>query len=227
RVRAAGAQAAAARAQIAVAEEDVRFLETRRDKAVVRAPFDGTVAERFIGEGEVVGEMQKVLFRLVDNRLLDLTVIVPSADLARVRPGQEVTFTTDALPGRRFAGTVRHINPSAVEADRSVRVTVEVPNDPEVLRGGLYVTGSIVTGRRAGVLQVPREALVGWERAARTAAVFVVDGGVARRRAVTTGAVQGDLVEVASGLRAGERVVVRGGFTLKDGAAVRADGGAR
>jgi RND family efflux transporter MFP subunit len=223
RVRAAGAQAAAARAQIAVAEEDVRFLEARRDKAVVRAPFDGTVAERLISEGEVVGEMQKVLFRLVDNRLLDLTAIVPSAELSRVAPGQELDFTTDAIPGRRFTGTVRRINPSAGEADRAVRVTAEVKNDPEVLRGGLYVTGSIVTGRRVGVLQVPRSALLAWDRAAGTAAIFVAEGGVARRRAVTTGAARGDLVEVASGLRAGERVVVRGGFTLKDGDAVRAD----
>jgi multidrug efflux pump subunit AcrA (membrane-fusion protein) len=102
-----------------------------------------------------------------------------------------------------------------------VRVTAEVANDPEVLRGGLYVTGSIVTGRRAGVLQVPRSALLAWDRAAGTAAVFVVEGGVARRRAVTTGGVNGEKTEIASGLRAGEQLVVRGGFMLRDGDEVR------
>jgi RND family efflux transporter MFP subunit len=227
RIRAAAAQVAAARAQVAVAEEDGRILATRRDKAVVRAPFDGIVAERLVGEGEVVGEMQKVLFRLVDNRLLDLAVVVPAADLARVRPGQELAFTTDALPGQRFTGVVRRINPAAGEADRAVRVTAEVANDPEVLRGGLFVTGSIVTGRRPGVLQVPRSALLAWDRAAGTAAVYVAEGGVARRRAVTTGAAHGELVEVAAGLRAGERIVVRGGFTLRDGDAVREAGAGR
>ena len=166
--------------------------------------------------------MQGVLFRLVDNRLLDLTVIVPSAELERVRPGQELSFATDALPGKRFTGTVRRINPSANQTDRSVRVTAEVVNEPETLRGGLFVTGSIVTGRRPGVLQVPRSALRAWDREAGKAALFVVDGGSARRRAVTTGSVQGELVEIASGLNAGERVVIRGGFTLKDGDAVRA-----
>ena len=221
RIQSAEAQVAAATAQIAVAEEDVRTLTTRREKAVVRAPFDGTVAERLVGMGQVVGEMQGVLFRLVDNRLLDLTVIVPSAELAQVRPGQELSFTTDALPGQRFTGTVRRINPSAGEADRAVRVTAEVVNSPETLRGGLFVTGSIITGRRPGVLQVPRAALNAWDREAGAAALFVVDGGSARRRAVSTGSVQGDLVEIVSGLKPGERVVIRGGFTLKDGDAVR------
>ena len=226
RISAAAAQVAAAAAQIAVAEEDVRTLTMRRDKAVIRAPFDGTIAERRVDVGVVVGEMQGVLFRLVDNRLLDLTVLVPSADIARVHPGQELSFSTDALPGQRFTGTVRRINPSANQTDRAVRVTAEVVNDPETLRGGLFVTGSIITGRRPGVLQVPRAALNAWDREAGAAALFVVDGGSARRRAVSTGSVQGDLVEIVSGLKPGERVVIRGGFTLKDGDAVRpADGG--
>ncbi|MHB8835620.1 MAG: efflux RND transporter periplasmic adaptor subunit [Candidatus Methylomirabilia bacterium] len=221
RIKSAEAQVAAAAAQITVAEEDVRTLKTRREKAVIRAPFDGTIAERLVEVGEVVGEMQGILFRLVDNRLLDLTVIVPSAELARVRPGQELSFATDALPGPRFSGTVRRINPSASQADRSVRVTAEVANDPETLRGGLFVTGSIVTGRREAVLQAPRSSLLAWDREQGTAAIFVVDGGNARRRAVTTGSVQGESVEIASGLSAGERVVIRGGFTLKDGDPVR------
>ena len=222
RIKSAEAQVAAAAAQITVAEEDVQTLKTRREKAVIRAPFDGTVAERLVGVGQVVGEMQGVLFRLVDNRLLDLTVIVPSAELSRVRSGQELSFATDALPGQRFTGTVRRINPSANQNDRSVRVTAEIVNEPESLRGGLFVTGSIITGRRPGVLQVPRAALLAWDREAGTAAIFVVDGATARRRAVTTGSVQGERVEIASGLNAGERVVVRGGFALKDGDAVRA-----
>ena len=143
-----------------------------------------------------------------------------------MRPGQELSFATDALPGQRFTGIVRRINPSASQTDRSVRVTAEIVNEPEALRGGLFVTGSIITGRRPGVLQVPRASLGAWDREAATAMLFVVENGSARRRPVTTGSVQGDRVEIASGLKAGERVVIRGGFTLKDGDAVRpADAG--
>ena len=218
---AAAARIAAAKAQVAVAGEDVAHVTTRLSKAVIRSPFDGTVAERMVNEGDLVGEMQKVVFRLVDNRLLELTVSVPSAEMAALRVGQPVRFSTDAFPGREFDGTVAHINPSVSPGDRSVRVIAEVRNVPEVLKGGLFVKGRIVTGGRKGVVQVPRTALLSWNVAARKGELFVVDNNVARRRGVTTGAVQGDRVEIPSGLRPGETVVTRGAFLLSDGDAVK------
>jgi len=218
---AAAARVAAAKAQVAVAGEDVAHATTRLSKAVIHAPFDGTVAERLVSVGDLVGEMQKVVFRLVDNRLLELTVSVPSTEMAALRVGQPVRFSTDAFPGREFEGKVAHINPSVSPADRSVRVIVEVPNVPEVLKGGLFVKGRISTGVRKGVVQVPRTALLSWNVAARKGEVFVVDNNVARRRGVTTGTVQGDLVEIPSGLRSGETVVTRGAYLLSDGDAVK------
>ncbi|MBW6504868.1 efflux RND transporter periplasmic adaptor subunit [bacterium] len=218
---AAAARIAAARAQVAAAGEDVAQATTRLSKAVIRSPFDGTVAERMVSAGDLVGEMQKVVFRLVDNRLLELTMSVPSTEMASLRVGQPVRFSTDAFPGREFVGTVAHINPAVSPADRSVRVIAEVPNVPEVLKGGLFVKGRIATGRREGVVLVPRTALLSWNVAARKGEVFVVDNNVARRRGVATGAVEGDRVEIPAGLRSGETVVTRGAFLLSDGDAVK------
>ncbi len=215
RIAAAEAQVAAAEAQAGAAREEVRQLETRREKAVIRSPLTGVVAERSANVGDLPGD--RVLFRVVDNALLDLTVTVPSRDLASVRVGQRLTFATDARPGETFAGTVLHLNPGADPGDRSVRVTAEVPNRDGRLRGGLFVTGRIRTASRPDVLQVPRSALFAWDAAAGTAEVFVMEGATARRRAVRTGAAQGDRVEVAEGLDAGTPVVTRGGFNLKDG----------
>jgi RND family efflux transporter MFP subunit len=218
---AAAARIAAAKAQVAVAGEDVVHATTRLSKAVIRSPFDGTVAERMVNEGDLVGEMQKVVFRIVDNRLLELTVNVPSTEMAALRVGQPVRFSTDAFPGREFGGKVAHINPSVSPGDRSVRVIAEVPNVPEVLKGGLFVKGRIATGVRKGVVLIPRTALLSWNVASRKGEVFVVDNNVARHRGVTTGADQGDRVEIPSGLRPGETVVDRGAFLLSDGDAVK------
>lgn len=225
---AAAARTAAARAQVAAAGEDVRQAETRVSKSVIRAPFDGVVAARLVNVGEVVGEMQKVVFRVVDNRLLDLTVTVPSADMAAVRVGQAVAFATDAVPGKTFTGKVKFINPAVSEADRSVKLIAEVRNVPEVLRGGLFVKGRIETARRRGVVLVPRASLLSWDVAGKTGDLFVAEDNVARRRAVRTGSVSGDRVEIASGVAAGELVVTRGAFNVKDGDRIGvapADGG--
>ena len=216
---AAGARIEAARAQIRVAEEDLRQARARMAKGRVVSPIDGVVALREVNVGDLASDAAaaKPIFRIVDNRLLNLTVTVPSADAARVKVGQPLEFSVDPFPGRTFKGRVMYVNPELSAADRSLKVIAEVKNVPEELKGGLFAKGRIVAGKRANVLQLPRQALSGWEPATKKGSVFVVEGEMARLRRVETGTVAGDLVEVVAGLKAGEHYVTRGGFNLKDG----------
>jgi RND family efflux transporter MFP subunit len=140
---AAAASTAAAKAQLAA-------VEYRLEKTVIRAPFDGVVASRSIDVGDYVESMgaPRPLFQVVDNRLLDLTVTVPSTKSALLRAGQRLEFTTDALPDRTFVGTVAHINPVVDESTRTIKVIAEVPNADGALRGGLFVSGRIEIGGR-------------------------------------------------------------------------------
>ena len=209
---AAGAATAAARAQLDVAR-------TRLDKTVIRAPLDGEVAFRGVDVGDYVENMgtPEPMFRVVDNRLLDLTVSVPAAQLGLVRQGQTVAFTTEAVPGRTFAGVVKRINPAVDEATRAVKVLVEVANDDGALRGGLFVRGRIDAGARPAVLQLPRSALLSWDVASRRAEVFAVTDNVARRCRIETGEADDVAVEVAAGLVAGDRVITRGACNVRDG----------
>jgi RND family efflux transporter MFP subunit len=209
----------AAVATSAVARAAVRSMETRLAKAIIRAPMDGVVAFRGVSAGDRVENMggDTPMFRVVDNRLLDLTVTVPSTKSAALRVGQGLEFTTAALPGRTFSGAVRFINPTVSEADRSVKVVAEVPNGDGALRGGVFVKGKIRTGERTGVLQIPRAALLSWDVERNTGEIFVVNGDVAERRAVQTGEVTGENVEIVQGVTAGEKVVTRGGFNVRPG----------
>jgi RND family efflux transporter MFP subunit len=161
------------------------------------------------------------LFKIVDNRVLDLVVTVAAARSAAVSVGQSLVFTTDALPGRTFRGVVAHVNPLFDESSRTLKVIVEVPNEDGALRGGLFVSGRLEVGRRAGVMQLPREALQAWDVASGKAEVYVVEGDVARRREVRVGDAAAERVEVLAGLSAGAQVVVRGAFNLRDGDRVR------
>jgi RND family efflux transporter MFP subunit len=216
---AATARIEAARAQVRAAEQDLSQVRARLAKGRIIAPIAGIVSERRANEGDLVGEAGSnlPLFHIVDNRVLNLTVTVPSGLMAGLRPGQALEFATDALPGRTFLGKVRFINPSVSETDRSVRVIAEVDNASGELKGGLFVKGRIVTGRRDGVLLVPREALSGWDVVGKKARIWIVAGERAKGREVQTGLATETGVEIVSGLLASETYVVRGAFNVKEG----------
>ncbi len=215
---ASAARIEAARAQLRAAEEDLNHTQTRLSKLIIYSPMDGVVSLRNVNVGDLVGEPGgKPMFRIINTRKLELTVTVPSTEMDAVHIGQSLTFSTDAIRGKNFTGKVMFINPVVNEADRSVKVVAEVENVSEQLKGGLFVKGRIITGKRTGILRVPRAALLSWDVAEKKGDVFVVKGEIANRRTVQTGSVMGDFVQVTSGLSPGEPVVVRGGFNLKDG----------
>ena len=209
---------AAAEAASRAATAQVRTGDARLAKSFIHSPMNGIVAERNISVGDRVENMgsSDPMFRIVDNRLLDLTVDVPSSNLSGIRIGQPLEFTTDAVPGRTFVGKVMFINPAVDAASRAAKIVAEVPNTDSALRGGLFVRGRIVTGTRRGVLHVPREALLNWNVTERTADVFVVRNGQAEKRPVRVGAAADTKVEVVEGLSAGDQVVTRGAFALRD-----------
>ncbi|MDD2501787.1 MAG: efflux RND transporter periplasmic adaptor subunit [Geobacter sp.] len=225
---AARARIDASKAQIRVAEEEVHQTKARFAKGLVTAPLDGVVALRDVNVGDLASDAAagKPIFRVVDNRILNLTVTVPSADSARVKTGQPLEFTVDALPGKIFSGKVMFINPELNATDRSLKVVAEVQNGTELLKGGLFAKGRIVTGKRGGVVQIPRSVLANYDTVQQTATLFVADGQVARQRKVSTGTTNGTQVEIKEGLKTGEKYVARGGFTLRDGDKIAVQGAA-
>lgn len=215
----ARSSADAAEAQLAAAKAQEEMARTRLAKTEVRSPLDGVIGERMVNPGDYVQNMgsSTTMFRIVDNRRLELTVSVPSSQIASVNLGQPLSFITDAVPGRTFQGRVSFINPAADEASRTVKVVAIVENGDGALRSGLFAKGAIVTGERSGVLRIPRSAMLTWDPAARAGFVFVVTGDRVQRRAVSTGTAAGDDIEIAKGIAAGESVVTRGAFNLRDG----------
>jgi RND family efflux transporter MFP subunit len=218
------AQVQAAKARLMVAQEALRESQLKVTKSLLVAPMDGVVANRKANVGQFCDNMGQgdPLFRIVDNRVLDVVLTVPSTDLGRVRIGQEVQFTTDFLPGKVFTARVTHINPAVDPQTRAANINAEVQNASGELRDGLFVKGRLVVGRREAVVQVPRAALLpASQGAAGGAELFVVQGGLARKRTIQTGQELGETIEVKQGLKSGEQVVTRGAFMLQDGDPVK------
>jgi RND family efflux transporter MFP subunit len=214
---AAQAQVELALAQVAQAQSQVAEASHSLEKALVTAPIDGIVCQRSADVGDYVKD-GSLLFMVVDNRQLDLTASVSAADLAQVTEGQVLTFSVDGIARRTFQGLIKRINPVVSSTDRSGKILAEVDNADGQLKGGQYARGRVTVEEHRDVLVLPRATLSGWDLQKGSARVFVVDeSGSVRLLTVTAGLSTEALVEITSGLAGGERVVLRGGYNLRDG----------
>ncbi len=210
--------AEAAQAATSSARAQLNAAQTRLEKTLLRAPIDGIVSYRGVHVGDYVEHMgaPRPMFRIVDNRLMELTVSVPTPKLGLLQVGQSLHFSVDAFPGHQFTGSIKYINPAVEEGTRSVNVVAEVTNESEMLRGGLFVKGHIITATRPNVLVIPRSALLKVDVQAGMADVFVVEEDRPIRRTVHIGSTTDDMVEITSGLSQGENVITRGAFSVRD-----------
>lgn len=145
-------------------------------------------------------------------------VDIPVADLAKLRPGQTVVVRHNAWQTSSFTGRVLRLLPALDAATHALCAEVDVNNHRRLLRPGMFVEATIIVERRTKVPVVVREAVV--DRGG-SSVVFVLAGQHVVRREVTLGSADGGVVEIKSGLEAGERVAVRGLATLSDGTRVR------
>jgi RND family efflux transporter MFP subunit len=210
----------AAVAQVAAAQAMSVSAGEAAARTSLRSPLDGWVSERNVEDGESVKAEDPVL-TVVDTRMLELKGQVGAVDAARVRAGQKVTFTLDAMPGQAFDGTVARVDPVANAATRQVGVFVQLPNAAGKIVAGQFAHGRIHTGATARAIVVPFGALRAGEKESY---VLVVEGNVVHRRVVVPGVRDEDtgVVVVASGLKAGERVIVTSGVEIADGTTIAA-----
>ncbi|HWT14427.1 MAG TPA: efflux RND transporter periplasmic adaptor subunit [Patescibacteria group bacterium] len=214
-LRAAMVQAEA-RAQTAAAQHDAAKL--RRDFATLRAPDDGVIATRTAEPGSVVMAGAQLL-TMIRNGRLEWRAELSETDLLDVRVGAAVEVRQ--RDGALVQGRVRAVSPALDARTRTGSVHVDLP-DPGQLRSGMFAEGRIRVGE-VEALTVPVAAVV---RRDGYAYVFTMKGkDRVERRRVTLGRIEGDRIEVRSGVQAGERVVSRGGAFLADGDLVRVSSG--
>jgi HlyD family secretion protein len=220
---------ATAKADVAQGDANVKLAHVQQGRTVLIAPFDGTVA-KIVGEvGEYStpsppGVFMPPAIDLIDETCLYVEAPMDEVDAPKIRVGQPVRISLDALPGQSFPGKVKRIAPYVTAVEKQARtVDIEAIFDDTSKIGRLLVGYSadveVVLGVRDDVLRVPTSALLEGSR------VLVVgkDGRLEERR-LKTGLANWEFTEVLEGLAAGERIVTsleRAG--VKAGAAVVAE----
>jgi membrane fusion protein, multidrug efflux system len=189
----------------------------RLNDTVIRAPFAGRLGfQRFsVGSFVTPGD---VITTLDDTSIIKLDFTVPEPSMPYIEPGLTIMARSVTLPHRTFTGTIQTIDSRIYPVTRSVTVRALLTNETGVLRPGLFMNVELAGALREAIM-IPEQALVN-ERG--SAYVFVVgDDAIASRREVVTGARQVGKVEILSGVRADERIVVDGLMKLRDGVPVR------
>ncbi|MEN3000539.1 MAG: efflux RND transporter periplasmic adaptor subunit [Armatimonadota bacterium] len=210
-------QVAAARAALAQARANLAYLKQQLADTVIRAPFDGWIAQRFVEIGSVAGQGAPVA-RVVDLRRLYFEATLPETLLREVSVGMPVQVRVDAFPERVFAGKVEAIYPATADNARNLRLRVTLANPTDLpLKTGLFARGKIRLRTYRNVPLVPKLALIEKGDEMR---VFTVENGVAKMRHVRIRASNTE-VAYAEGIQPGEQVVIRGQDLLSDGQPVR------
>jgi membrane fusion protein (multidrug efflux system) len=190
--------------------------QARLEDTVIRAPFSGRVGLRRVSVGTLISPGD-VITTLDDTSVIKLDFTVPENFLSTLREGLAVRATAPAFSGRTFAGKVSSIDSRVDVNTRSVTVRALLSNEDGALRPGMFLNVSLANDEREALV-IPEQALT---PEAERQYVFVVDGGKAERREVRIGMRRPGFVEIASGLKAGETVVVEGTQKVRDGAPVQ------
>ncbi len=175
------------------------------------APFSGTVIDRAVTEGQLV-DPTSVAFRVADLGTVWILLDVYEKDLGKVAVGRPVTISVTAYPDQRFEGKITYITDVLEEKTRTAKVRVEVPNPHRTLKPAMFAEATIATQAAKSALVVPKSAVV---YLVQGPAVFVETREGFEPRQVRVGEEGGDTVVIAEGVREGERVAVRGGYSLK------------
>ena len=213
------AQLNATNAEGALADAQARLASAGKQLAqtTVRAPITGVVSDREVDAGDVV-TVGAELFRIVDLGSLRLEASVAAAEIDRLKPGMPVEFGVSGYD-RRFTGRIERINPTVDPTTGQVRIYVAIPNERQSLVAGLFAEGRVATDARKAI-GVPMDAV---DQRGTEPVLHVVKAGKVKHLPVRLGVRDeaSNLVEIASGVAAGDTVLLGSAPGVAEGATIR------
>jgi len=217
KVARSNASVARRKAEISTTEASLLMKQINLAKASIIAPYEGVVTRRMAEAGSYVRVGDPVVY-LISDHAMEIEVDVPSLRVAGLKPGVKVAFNLD--DGESYEATVRAVLPSEnpLTRTRVVRFEPDFTRNRERLADAQSVIVHVPVGVQRDILSVHKDAII---KRGSEDIVFVVSDKKAQPRTIKLGEATGSRIEVLSGLKRGEQVVVRGNERLQGGAPVR------
>jgi RND family efflux transporter MFP subunit len=218
-----GQEAAVTAAQhnVTAQEKLVKQLRQQRDYASVVAPFDGVITQRNVDVGSLVqgnATSGTFMFEIMQEDVIRVSAFVPQDAAFGVVPGVDAVVHVPELPDREFPGKVTRIADALQPGTRTLLTEVDIPNPDGALTPGIYCTVEFRIPRKTPSLSVPADAIIFNRNGMQVA---VVSNGKAEIRKVGVKRDLGTRVEVDSGIKAGDQVILNPPVTLIDGSKVQ------
>jgi RND family efflux transporter MFP subunit len=218
-----------AEAAVRAGEASLQNAEAGLDYTLIRAPFDAVVLTKSADIGDIVtpigaaANAKAAVVTIADMNSLEVEVDVSETSITTIRVGHPCDIQLDALPDVRFRGEVHAIVPTVDRSKATVLVKVRfLDKDPRMLPDMSakvsFLQRKLAPAELKPRLAAGRSALTG--RSDGTVA-FLLEGNRVRETPVRVGSTFGDMVEIVSGLKAGDRVVVTPAKGLKDGSRIK------
>ncbi len=182
-------------------------------KMAVRAPFDGVIVELPYHTDGVKIDQGMELFKVMEYDKLLMDVKLPEKHLSEVTLDQMVQITNYNIARDTINGRINQISPIINPDTRTFQSVLQIDNDKRLLRPGMFIKAAILTEKRDSTIVIPKETIISRQDAK---IVFIVENGIATEKKITTGLETMDEIEVLSGLKINDRLVVSGFETLRN-----------
>ena len=200
------------------ARDSYELAKIQLEKMKVRAPFNGVITKLpYFTQGTKVANGTEVA-SLMSYEKLQLEVNLPEKYINQLEQGQPVRVMNYTLPEDTLHGMVKALSPAISTETRTFTGKLSIDNDEMKLRPGMFVQAEIILDRKDSVIVIPKDVIISNQRGKT---VFIVEQGTAEQKQVTLGYENQDRVEITSGLKANDRLVVKGFETLRSRSKVK------
>jgi len=206
-----------AQAELQLKQAELSVKRAQLEKMLIKAPFEGILAERMVSVGEYVNSGED-LIEIISKQNLKVKYVVPESYLPRLKLGQTISVSSGSYPNQTYPGKLDFIAPLVDENSGTLSLEASLPNPDERLSPGMFVRVKHNLADRQSVLLIPQACLI---PTIEGYSVYRIIEGQAKLIPITATNRWQNWVEVEKGLECGEQVVLAGQQKLKDGSPVK------